>query len=937
MQLAHRALEHGQQAIGHVVLHAQHAQGRAALPGAVVRRGEHVGHHLLGQGRGVDEHRVLAARLGHKSDGPFARIQALRERALQQARHFGGAGEEHPLHPGVGHERGAHRLSRAGQQVQRLARHARFVQQPHRLRGHERRLLGGLGEHGVARGQCGGHLADEDGQREVPRADAGHWAERQVGGVVPLRAQLLRVVAQEVHRLAHLGHGVGPGLAGFAHEQRQELRQGGLHRVGGAIEDRGALAGGGGRPGGRGGGGGHQGLLHVGRGGLAHGAHEIVVVGRVADRQLRRGRLRLVRQGTFLEGLHQLAQRGIAGQVHALRVRACLPEQRPGQRDGRVRQPGGALLACQLLHLLHGVAHELVQRHALVGDPVHEGGVGAVFQQPAHEVGQQRLVRAHWGIDAARAADAPLGHRSHHLFVQRLPHAVQALELVGLRARRCARQFVDGGQRVRVVRGELRVDRIGRGEHLARAGEVGRVGVGLARVDRVVGQAVELRALDLAVPVGALDQAQHQAMRAAPGQLDQPLDDGRAALRVGLHHEADAVPARQRGLEAQPLQQVERELQPLGLLGVDVQADVVAPGELHELEQARVELGVHARGLGAAVARVQGRELDRDARAVHEAPAARGAADRLDGVGVGAQVALRVVFGERGLAEHVVAEPKAPRLARLRVHQGLLDRLPRDELLAHQAHGQVDSLADQGLAAAAEQPAQRRGEPGLAVRGHELAREHEAPGGGVDEERGAAPEVCLPVATADLVADERVARGRIRDAQQRLGQAHQRHPFLRAQREFLQQPLHQAGSPARAEQARACAHLLAHAGGEPQGQRAHPGGGRGLEPCALEEPGQERGLGGAGGCGDRLAQACGLPCQRVHQRLARGGVGAGRTGGTICGAGGKGVHGRDGACSGAMGGAAGVGGVVRFGAAQCDADDGGHCHHGQLAGKWRAT
>ena len=39
-----------------------------------------------------------------------------------------------------------------------------------------RRLLGGLGDHGVAGGERGGDLAGEDGEREVPRADAGEHA-----------------------------------------------------------------------------------------------------------------------------------------------------------------------------------------------------------------------------------------------------------------------------------------------------------------------------------------------------------------------------------------------------------------------------------------------------------------------------------------------------------------------------------------------------------------------------------------------------------------------------------------------------------------------------------------------------------------------------------------------------------------------------------------
>jgi hypothetical protein len=68
---------------------------------------------------------------------------------------------------------------------------------------------------------------------------------------------------------------------------------------------------------------------------------------------------------------------------------------------------------------------------------------------------------------------------------------------------------------------ELRVDRIGRGQQLARRRQVRDVGVALAREDRVVVEAVNLRALDFAVPVGAFDEPDHQAMAAAPRKVDK--------------------------------------------------------------------------------------------------------------------------------------------------------------------------------------------------------------------------------------------------------------------------------------------------------------------------------------------------------------------------------------------------------------------------------
>jgi hypothetical protein len=57
------------------------------------------------------------------------------------------------------------------------------------------------------------------------------------------------------------------------------------------------------------------------------------------------------------------------------------------------------------------------------------------------------------------------------------------------------------------MRRELRIEAVVRAEQLAGAGEVGDVRRDLARVDRVASEAALLRALDLAVPVRALDQA----------------------------------------------------------------------------------------------------------------------------------------------------------------------------------------------------------------------------------------------------------------------------------------------------------------------------------------------------------------------------------------------------------------------------------------------
>ncbi len=50
------------------------------------------------------------------------------------------------------------------------------------------------------------------------------------------------------------------------------------------------------------------------------------------------------------------------------------------------------------------------------------------------------------------------------------------------------------------------------------AGEVGDVGRNLARVHRVAVEPALLRALDLAVPISALDEAHHQPPSGAPAR-----------------------------------------------------------------------------------------------------------------------------------------------------------------------------------------------------------------------------------------------------------------------------------------------------------------------------------------------------------------------------------------------------------------------------------
>ena len=86
---------------------------------------------------------------------------------------------------------------------------------------------------------------------------------------------------------------------------------------------------------------------------------------------------------------------------------------------------------------------------------------------------------------------------------------MQALEFEAVGV--ATEDFGDVRDGVRVVRRELRIDALAGALEQSRAGEIGHIGVRLAREHRVTGKSALLRALDLAVPVRALDQAQRDA------------------------------------------------------------------------------------------------------------------------------------------------------------------------------------------------------------------------------------------------------------------------------------------------------------------------------------------------------------------------------------------------------------------------------------------
>ena len=364
---------------------------------------------------------------------------------------------------------------------------------------------------------------------------------------------------------------------------------------------------------------------------------------------------------------------------------------------------------------------------------------------------------------------------------------MQALELVLTGVIVLAGHVIDGCQRLGVVRGELWEHGLRCRQQLAGARQIRNIGVNLTGVHGIAFQTVHLGTLDLAVPIGAFHQAYHDAVTSPTRQIDYEIDHVRCALLISLDHKTDAVPTGQRWIGAQPVEQVERDFEAIGLFGIDVQADVVAMRQLRQSQYAGLQLAHDAVLLCPAVTRVQGRQLDRNARAFVNAPAVRRLADGVNRLHIGVVIDLRVFGRGGGFAQHVVGITESARLELAAVGQRFGDGLAGDELLAHHPHGHVHALADDGFAALADQTGQGTRQRLLAAGGHQFAGQHQPPGGRIDEHGRRLPDVSVPVASADLVADQGVTGAAIGNAQQGFGQTHQRDAFLAGQRKLLHQ------------------------------------------------------------------------------------------------------------------------------------------------------
>ena len=173
----------------------------------------------------------------------------------------------------------------------------------------------------------------------------------------------------------------------------------------------------------------------------------------------------------------------------------------------------------------------------------------------------------------------------------------------------------DGGNGARVVRGELREDDVGRIEQRARARQIAHVGVVLVGEHRVGGQTELLGALDLGVPVGALDQTAHAFDAVLARQRGHVFDELDRAGLVGLQRQAQTGPLRTvlRHALRQRLEHPQGKLQPVHLFGVDGQVQVGSRGGFAQGPHARHQFAHDTIHLRVLKTRVQRAEFDGNA------------------------------------------------------------------------------------------------------------------------------------------------------------------------------------------------------------------------------------------------------------------------------------------------------------------------------------
>ena len=373
------------------------------------------------------------------------------------------------------------------------------------------------------------------------------------------------------------------------------------------------------------------------------------------------------------------------------------------------------------------------------------------------------------------------------LFVQRLAHAMQTLELKGLLVT-CHRQ--DGRSSVRVMRCKLRIDPVGHSEQFPCTRDVGNVSVLFSGENRIAFKAHDLRALDFCIPIGALHEANHNATVELLCQRIKPVEHKGCARPISLNDYAKAAPACQTWIRKNRLNNVERQIETILLFCVDVQPHIRLARGKRQLQQTCRKHRQHGFLLGDLISWMNGRQFYRYSVIFHDITMSCPRLQSRDRVGIRPVIAQRISFGPRSLAEHVEGIGVALVAVSTTALDRFLDRTSENELLAHLTHCRRYSLSDDRFAKSANHRTQGALDTAIALFEH-AARQHQRPGRRIDEDGRGLTGVGRPVVWRDLVSDQIIHRLGIGNAQQRLGKTHQRHAFARRQSILRQKDFHQ--------------------------------------------------------------------------------------------------------------------------------------------------
>ncbi len=203
-------------------------------------------------------------------------------------------------------------------------------------------------------------------------------------------------------------------------------------------------------------------------------------------------------------------------------------------------------------------------------------------------------------------------------------------------------------------------------------------------------------------------------------------------LSVGLHHNTKTIPSGQRRIGEHSSDDVQRHVQPVCFLGIDVETDACLCGLSSEFQTSRRQFQCDCFALTRLVSGMEGREFDRNARIGGNLFRVSVAGNGLDRGPIGLRVAHGIRFGPCCFAQHVEGIGIALLLHALAAFQGLTDVLAQHELAAQFFHRAGHGSADDRLAHPADEATQRADDTWLLVL-QNTAGEHQTPCRGVDQ------------------------------------------------------------------------------------------------------------------------------------------------------------------------------------------------------------